>query len=333
MAALSAIHPTLLDVTKRLDPGGKVDNIVEILAQTNDVLEDMVMIEANNITSHVTTTRSGLPDVTWRKLYGGVQPSKSRTLQVTDTIGMLEAYAEIDKKLAAINGNTAAFRMSEDIAFVEAMGQEVASKLFYGNELTNAEQFTGLASRFSSRSAENGSNIICSANPPDGSDNTSIWLIVWGANTVHGIYPKGSKAGWSIDDLGERTSDNIDGNNGKAQVLTTHYAWDFGLSVRDWRYVVRIQIDQEDLTKNAATGPDLVDLMAQALEVVPSLSNGRPVFYCNRNVRSFLRRQIANKTLNSTLSMENIAGKHVVMFDGIPVRRCDALLNTEAAVS
>lgn len=333
MAALSAIHPTLLDVTKRLDPGGKVDNIVEVLAQTNDILDDMVVLEANDVASHVTTARSGYPDVTWRKLYGGVQPSKSRTLQVRDTIGMLEAYAEVDKKLVDLNGNTAAFRMSEDVAFLEAMGQEVASKLFYGNELTNAEQFTGLASRFSSRSAENGSNIICSANPPDGSDNTSIWLVVWGANTVHGLYPKGSKAGWSIEDKGQVTTENIDGSNGRAEVYRTHYAWDFGLSVRDWRYVVRIQIDQEDLTKNAATGPDLTDLMTQALEVVPSLSNGRPVFYCNRNVRSFLRRQMLNKTLQSTLSLENIAGKHVVTFDGIPVRRCDALLNTEAAVS
>jgi hypothetical protein len=36
---------------------------------------------------------------------------------------------------------------------------------------------------------------------------------------------------------------------------------------------------------------------------------------------------------NSTLTMEQIGGKQVMAFAGIPVRRCDALLNTEAAVA
>jgi hypothetical protein len=56
------------------------------------------------------------------------------------------------------------------------------------------------------------------------------------------------------------------------------------------------------------------------------------VFYVSRRIRSFLRRQIANKVLNATLSMETVAGRHVVMFDGIPVRRVDALAADEARV-
>ena len=74
MATLSTIHPTLMDVAKRLDPDGKVDTIVEILSETNEVLEDMVWMEGNLPTGHRTTIRSGLPTPTWRKLYGGVQP-------------------------------------------------------------------------------------------------------------------------------------------------------------------------------------------------------------------------------------------------------------------
>ncbi len=33
--------------------------------------------------------------------------------------GMLETYSEIDKALADLNGNTAAYRLSEDRAFLE----------------------------------------------------------------------------------------------------------------------------------------------------------------------------------------------------------------------
>lgn len=332
MATLATTHPTLLDVTKRLDPQGKIDTIAEIMQQTNEILDDMVWLEGNLPTGHRTTIRTGLPTPTWRKLYGGVQPGKSTTVQVTDATGMLEAYAEVDKALADLNGNTAAFRLSEDRAHIEGMNQEFASTLFYGNESTEPEAFTGFGPRFNSQSAENASNIITSAADPDGSDNTSIWLVVWGPNTVHGIYPKGSKAGMNMEDKGQVTIENVDGNGGRMEAYRTHYRWDCGLSVRDWRYVVRVNLDQEDLVKNAASGPDLIDLMTQAVEMIPSLSMGRPAFYMNRTLRSFLRRQIANKVAASTLTIEQVAGKHVTMFDGIPVRRCDAITNTEAGI-
>jgi hypothetical protein len=331
MAVLSAIHPTLLDVTKRLDPGGKIDIIAEILNETNPILEDMVWIEGNLPTGHRTTVRTGLPTPTWRKLYGGVQPTKSTTIQITDSTGMLEAYAEVDKALADLNGNTAAFRLSEDRAHIEGMNQEIAQTIIYGNEGTEPEAFTGLSPRFNSLSAANGQNIVQNASI-DGSDNASMWLIVWGANTVHGIYPKGSKAGLSVEDKGQVTIENVDGAGGRMEAYRTHYRWDAGLTVRDWRYIVRIQYDQENLTKDAATGPDLTDLLADAIERIPALSMGRPVIYANRRALSFLRRQTAAKVGNSTLTMDQVGGKKVTHFDGIPVRRLDALTNSEAAV-
>lgn len=337
MATLANTHPTLLDVTKRLDANGKVDTVAELLAQTNEVLDDMVWVEANEITSHRSTIRTGLPTPTWRKLYGGVQPTKSTTAQITDGIGMLEAYAEVDKALADLNGNTAAFRLSEERAHIEGLNQEFASKLFYGNSGTAPETFTGFDIRFNDQSANNGDNILTDAATPDNADNASMWLVVWGPNTVHGVYPKGSKAGLSIEDKGQVTIESIDGAGGRMEAYRTHYRWDCGLVVRDWRYVVRIQVDAEDLVKNAASGPDLIDLMAQATELIPSMGMGRPVFYANRKLRGFIRRQIMNKTVNSSLTIDQITRSngalvHVPMFDGIPISRCDALLNTETGI-
>ncbi len=333
MSVLAVTNPTLMDVVSRLDPDKKVAPIVEMLSQTNEILDDMTWLEANELTGHTSVIRTGLPTPTWRKLYGGVQPTKSQTAKIKDSLGMLEAYAEIDKALADLNGNAAAFRLSEDRAFIEGMNIEMAQTLFSGDEGTEPEAFTGFGPRFNSKTALNGENILTSASTPDGTDNSSIWLVVWGPNTAHGIFPKGSVAGLSVADKGQVTIENVDGAGGRMEAYRTHYRWDSGLVVRDWRYVVRIQIDQEDLTKNAASGPDLIDLMTQAIELIPSLSMGRPAFYVNRTVRSFLRRQIANRTINSTLTMENVAGKHVLFFDGIPVRRCDALTNTESGIT
>mgnify|MGYP003650163279 FL=1 len=330
MAVLSTTNPTLADVAKRYDADGKIDTIVEMLAETNEVLEDMTFLEGNLPTGHRTTIRSGLPSSTWRKLNYGVQPSKSTTVQVTDTTGMLEAYAEVDKSLADLNGNTGAFRLSEDRAFLESMNQTMANTLFYGDTGTDPEKFMGLSARYSSTSAESGDNILLGGG--SGSDNTSVWLVCWGPNSIHGIYPKGSQAGLNHHDLGEVTLE--DAANGKYQGYRTHYKWDVGMTVRDWRYAVRIpNIDISALTKDASgASANLVDLMVQAIELLPNTNLGRCVFYGNRTISSILRRQITN-TSNVRLSMDEVAGKRVMSFDGIPFRRNDALTKTEALVS
>ena len=337
MAALATNNPTLLDLANRTDPNGNIATIVEILNQQNEILDDMTWIEGNLPTGHKTSIRSGLPAPTWRKLYGGVQPNKSRVVQVTDTTGMLEAYAEVDKALADLNGNTAEWRLSEDKPFIEGMNQEVASTLFFGNEKTEPEAFTGFAPRFNSLSAENGQNIIDAGGT--GTDNASIYLVVWGENTVHGIVPKGSKAGLQVEDKGQVTIENADGNGGRMEAYRTHYRWDCGLTVRDWRYVVRIaNIDRSNLsavyTNGAFTNSsaNLPDLMFQAMEYIPNLSMGRAAFYMDRRIRTTVRRQVAASTQGSTLEIENVGGKVITTFQGIPLRRVDALAADEARI-
>ena len=330
MAVLSTTNPTLADVAKRYDADGKIDTIVELLAETNEVLDDMTFLEGNLPTGHRTTVRSGLPASTWRKLNYGVQPSKSTTVQITDTTGMLEAYAEVDKALAELNGNTASFRLSEDRAFLESMNQTMANTLFYGDTGTDPEKFMGLSARYNSTTAESGDNIIVGGG--SGSDNTSIWLVCWGPNTCHGIYPKGSQAGLNHQDLGEVTLE--DAANGKYQGYRTHYKWDIGMSVRDWRYIVRIpNIDVSNLTKDASgSSAAKSSIKVTAVAKLPNVNLGRCVFYGNRTISSILRRQITN-TSNVRLSMDEVAGKRVMSFDGIPFRRNDAILNNEALVS
>jgi hypothetical protein len=332
MAVLGTSNPTLADLAKVTDPDGSIADVVEILNATNEILMDMTFLEGNLTTGHRTSIRSGLPTPTWRKLYGGVQPTKSRAVQVTDNTGMMEDYSEVDKALVDMAGNPAAFRLQEDRPHIEGMNQEFASTLFYGDESTAPEEFTGLAARYNSLSAENGDNIVSGGG--SGSDNASIWLICWGPNTCHGIIPKGSKAGIQQRDLGEVTIENADGNNGRMQAYRTHYRWDVGLSVRDWRYVVRIaNIDRSLLTADISTGADLNDLMHQAWTELPSTSAGRCSWYMDKQVMSFLRRQTSNAVQNSTLSVDMVGGTMQTSWGGIPIRRVDALRTNEATVS
>ncbi len=340
MAVLSVNNPTLLDLAQLRDPNGKIADVVEILNETNPILQDMTWVEGNLPTGNKTTVRTGIPGATWRKMYGGVQPNKSTVTTVTDNTGMLEQYAEVDKALADLSGDVSGFRMQEDKPHIEGMNQEIVDTLFYGNEGSEPEAFTGLAPRYNSLSAASGDNIIDALGT--GNDNASIWLIVWSPNTVHGIIPKGSIAGMQVKDHGEVTiEDASDGSNtGRMQAYRTHYKWDAGLTVRDWRYAVRIpNIDKSQLSivydagLFATPSAHLPNLMFQAMDLVPNLAAGRPVFYMSRTILTRLRQQLAASVQNSTLTTSMSGGVFTQFFHEIPIRRTDALAADEARVT
>lgn len=328
MAAIGNTALTYTDWAKRYNDG-RISVIVELLSQTNEILDDMRWVEGNLPTGHRTTVRTGLPQGTWRQLNYGVQPTKSTTSQVNDACGMLETYSEIDKALADLNGNTSEFRLSEDKAFLEGLSQQLAETLFYGDTDATPEKFMGLAPRFNTVNPANGAiaqNVIDGGG--SGTDNTSVWLVVWGDLTVHGIFPKGSKGGLQMRDLGEQTLNDLNGN--RFQGYRTHYKWDAGLTVRDWRYAVRIaNIDVSDLA--GGTPPDLIKMMIKATHKVPSLKTGQPVFYMNRTGRQWLDIQAATKD-NVMLKISEFEGRPVREFLGIPIRTCDQILNTEPRV-
>jgi hypothetical protein len=332
MATLSTSALTLADWAKRIDPDGRVPVVAELLSQSNEVLEDAVFMEGNLPTGHRVVIRTGLPTVYWRAINQGIPTSKSTTAQVDEACGMLEAYSEVDKDLAELNGNTSQFRLSEDTAFLEAMNQTQAQTLFYGNPSTDPKQYLGLASRYSSTSAGNGQNILKGGG--SGSANTSIWLVVWGENTVFCPFPKGSKAGLIHEDLGLNTV--WDSNQGRYQAYRTHYQWKNGLVVKDWRYVVRIcNIDTTITNNNLAA--DLIALMSRALDRIPNFGMGRPVFYMNRTIYSILRLQALNKS-NYALAVEKGLSQfgtamNWLSFNGVPLRRVDQILNTESTIS
>jgi len=340
MTTIASTALTLAEWATRLDPGGKPAAIIEMLGQTNEMLGDMLWMQCNDGAGHKTTVRTGLPTATWRLLNYGVQKSKSTTAQVRDSTGMLEVYSEIDKALADLNGNTAEFRMGEDMAFIEGMNQQMQETVIYGSTSASPELFTGLAPRFNALTAPNGGNIVSAGGT--GGTNTSIWLVGWGQNTCHGLFPKGSKAGLQVRDLGEVPL--ADANNNTYQGYRTHFKWDCGLTVRDWRYVVRIA--NINVTNGAVTGSNLINTLITAVNKLPSIAAAgaspppggtRPgqvntVFYCNRTVRAALDIQAMSKT-NALLTVETRDSRPYTAFRGIPIRICDRIRNDEPNVS
>lgn len=329
---------TLADMAKRMGPDNQIARIIEILEQTNEILTDAMFLEANNITTHRTTIRTGLPEAYWRLLNRGVPKSKSRTAQIDDAIGMLETWSVVDRDLAELNSMKAAFMLSESRAFLESMNQTIAETLFYGNLKAEKAAFTGLAPRYSTldtTKAESAKNVVDAGGT--GSTNTSAWLMVWGDSTAHMIYPKGLPAGLRKEDIGKTTI--LDEDNNEYVGYKTNYSWKTGFVVRDWRYVVRVaNIDTAglaDLINDGAAAPasqKLVRCMIKAHNLIPNIRMGRAAWYVNREVKTMLDLMAAEKS-NVNLTIKNFEGEEVTSFKGIPLRQCDALLNAEDAVA
>jgi hypothetical protein len=336
---------TLLEWAKALDPNGSVAKVAELLNQSNEILTDMPFIEGNLPTGHKTTVRTGIPQGVWRQMYQGVPPVKTLRAQVTDTCGMLENRNEIDKDLADLNGNTAEFRLSEAGGIIEGLNQQMAQTLVYGNTAVNPERFMGLAPRFGAISgAANAQNIIDAGGV--GAVNTSVWLVVWGPDTVTGIFPKGSKAGLVHQDLGE--IDAFDANQNRFRAYADRWQFKLGLTVRDWRYVVRIcNIDTTDLVTQATTQANtaatlLIKLMIRSLARIPFMGKGTAVFYANRTVKEMLAIQALDRSQNAVAFQPGAqqfgqqgpgsVNNGVVTVLGVPVRTVDQILSTEARV-
>src|SRR6516225_753584 len=347
MAVLGATALTYADWAKRVEDGYRIASIIELLSQTNEILEDMLVLEGNLPTGHKTTVRTGLPQATWRLLNQGVPNAKSTTAQIVDTVGNLETYAVIDKDIADLNGNTAEFRLSEVRAFLEGMSQQVAATLIYGNQFVNPERFTGLAPRYSTSNSANSQTAV---NVLSGggalSTNTSMWIHVWGDDTAHATFPKGKITGLQHRDMGEWPVLDASGNT--YQAYRDHFKWEIGYVLRDWRYVVRVSnIDVTLLTGVSAA--NLINLLVRGLYRLPTAPTmatsiqtsdtpevradmGRTVIYCNRVIRTYLDLQAMNKT-NVLLRIEEFDGKPVTTYRGIPVRTVDAILNNETNVT
>jgi hypothetical protein len=350
MATIGNSFYNLIDYYRSLAGNGESieADVVEALATLKPAIGDAIATEANKGASHLHTIRSGLPTVTWGRLYRGIQQSKGSKTQVEDTTGFVEGRSEIDERLLQLTNNEAAVRMDEANGFLEALGQEVESGIFYNDTASTPEKFKGLAARYNTLGGGGAGNQVVNALGA-GSDNTSIWFVTWGESQTTLIYPKGTKAGIERTDRGSQQVLDAGGLPYFAKV--EEFRWHLGLAVRDWRYNARIaNIDLSDVQAGTV---DLYKYMRKAYYKLQgrrctkmfkgngqpnphAAREGRTVIYMNRDMLEALDALATNKGNTDSyvrLTPMELEGKEVMSYRGIPIRETDALLNTETVVS
>lgn len=336
MAVFGGDVLTLAEMKNRLDPDNSVAPIIEMLSRTDEVLEDIPWMEGNLLDGHKTTVRAGLPTPTWRKLNQGVAASRSTTAQVTFPTAQLAARAEADEDVVALGGNTAAARLSETQAQLQALPQGFVDALWYGdpvaNPTTDIAKFPGFHYYFKDDTTGNTKDHII-----DFGDNTSamssIWLVAWDPMVACGIYPKGSTAGLRHRDLG--LQDAFDASNNRYQAWLDDYKWDCGLAVKDWRGIVRIaNIDSADLISTTATQQALITALIQGINKIPAMYRSKVKIYCNSTVATALELgAYADVKAGGGITFQNIGGQMVKTFRGYPLRISNGLTITETVIS
>lgn len=343
MAVQASGVATLLDVLQQMGPDGKQMDIAEVLTQQNELLDDMTWREGNTVSGHRDAVRTSLPTPSFRAINEGVPVTKSGSTPIEETAALLEDFSRVDRELAIMSGDVNAYRLREARPHIIGMGHKMAQTVFYGNAAIDPKGFTGLAPRYNtlvSATSNTATNVIDAGGV--GANNRSIWLIGWSEDTITGIFPKNTKGGLDHEDATNASGQGAhgfpaaaalaDASGNKFMGYEDHWIWRCGLMVKDWRYAVRIaNIDPTLLTLSAATGPNLTDLMTQALELIEDLNGVRAAFYVPRALRAYLRRQMQEKK-GQFMSWDDVGGKRIMNFGEVPVRRTDALNVAEARV-
>ena len=336
MAVINLNYPTLYDLASLPENKDQAD-VINQIAAINPVLEDAPAFPCNDGTKHRTTVKTGLPTVTWTKLYEGIPATKGTRQSVVDTTGMVQSASEVDCRLVDFfekAEDKASIRMDEAESHLEAMAQEGATAIFYHDSSIDPSKPMGFGPRFSDLSAENATQIVDGGGT--GSDNASIWFITWDKTASHLIYPKGTAAGVKRSDKGEQIA--FDASNNRYMVYREEFTWHFGLSVRNWQYVARVcNIDVSDLEKDASSGADIIDLMTEGYyrHKGRRVAKGKTFIYMNTMLVKYLDYQSRNtqgKNLFLTWGEYGPNAKEVLKFRGLPIRECDCLLSTEARV-
>lgn len=329
MATINNDFPTLLDLAKITGPDGSMLPVVEMLTKRSPIVEDAVAKEGNLTTGHRIASRTALPSVAWRRINEGVSPSKTRADTVDETCGILSGKSQIDAKLVELNGGLA-YRAAQDKAFAASMVNEMETGIIYHSTKTAPEKIMGFMPRLDATTNPAGSQIIKADAAAAGADQASILLVGWGLHSVYLIYPKGTKQGLQVRDMGLQQVDDGSGASKSFPGYVTYVDWNIGVAVEDWRYLVRIaNIDTGNLL---TTGRVIIDAMIKATYQMQDLDSVKPVFYVNRTIATYLHMQ-SNDAAKNTITFDNVGGKPVMRFMGIQVRRTDALLNTESPVS
>jgi hypothetical protein len=321
MAVLTAADRlTALEAVKRTQQPWP-NRIIECLTQTNEILMDIPVLEANNGTVHTIVRRETLAESMARRYYEGTSAVATQTDTITEPTQMWQAWSEIDVDLADHTGDPAGLRKTDSIGILNGMGIQQARDLIYGSRQGKAgKDIDGFATRLAKIDNKN----VFDAGGT-GNNLTSLYIAAMGERFLHLIYPRGfGTVGVKQEDKSKQTV--VDGSGKKYEVYQTLFKSQYGIALEDPRSLIRIA--------NIAADTDPEALILLVLKILRRLPNGAStyVLYGNFTIRDIIEKAAIEKN-NVIYSTEDPWGRPLTMLRNLRVRTVEAILDTEARIT
>ncbi len=320
----------------------EIIDVAEVLNETNDMIADAHVQQANDITSHVVSRRTLMPVPTWTKVGAGWSPTAGLVQQVRETIGTLRSRYQAPQQVLDLQPNPAKARQQQERTHIEAMGQEFSRTVISGSMAGSPEEFDGLESRYGSlsstadvRTGAADASYVIDNGDSSASDDTSIWFIQWGPGKVYLVYPRNSAGGGiKREDKGLvlTNADNTAAAAGiTAQIWSfiTEFSWEVGLVIEDTRTVKRLaNIDSVPGQTNSLNEDNIIQIRNNFQ------TPGTISMYVNETVFTQLQILAKDKT-NVIWTPADPLGRPQMMFQDMPVRRMDkqSLTNSETSLT
>jgi hypothetical protein len=334
--------PGLVELVKKLDPDGSAADVAEILSQSTPLIDVIPWFASNQITTHRSTIRTGLPTTSKRRVNEPVASSRGTTAQIVDGMAIFETRCTVDKLLVDLAPTASAkmaVRVEEGSAHIESIGQAVEEEMWYGDITTDDLGFNGFTVRYDTTGGSN-ANSMFDMEGANAGDMGSVWLLGLGPRTVFGIYPQGSVAGLMHHDDGlrDRTdpTEATDAVGGRSMLAYRDiWGWHCGLVVKDWRFALRghscdfAHLRALNNTQSTADGRNLVFTMDAMLDRLPNRSAVQPVFVMSREMKEGYNRLVRALARANIWQPVQVNGMVADNHSGVPILVSDRLRTTE----
>jgi len=330
---------TLAELVNREDPNGQMAQLVDVISETNKIVQDATWIECNDGTKHEDTRTLTEPSGTERLYDEGVTREAGRTEPVIEPVCMLDGLSVVDAAKLRHTPDELASRLMEDQFFLRGMSKTFCTRLFDGNRTTNARQINGINSSVRDYAALSSDYTYDNAGGAASvtANKTSMYIIQWGMKKVNLIYPRNDpngdmRYGIKMEDFGKDLIADRNVGTKSYPAWRTWFECHFGIFIHDPRCIKRV-------VNISTTNIDSVDDFSfnedYLIDAVVDLEydGDGAVIYCNRTVMGQIWKRAKDKAnVNFTVDRDPF-GKPIAMFQTIPIKRVDKITSVQATIS
>jgi len=318
---------TFSEVLRRHAAGMSMLPTANVIESSTPLFADAIWMEANEKLSHIFGQVVKYATAERRAINKGVGTGISQRAKFAEGITMFALYGEVDELLVNMSNDPAAFLADEGAVVAQGIGEQMEDAILYDNAAADPNQIVGISPRMPKhRGATTGKpDTVYSCGAGAASDATSCYIIQWGADRVHMVYPKGSPAGLKREERGKVDIQLTDGT--KYPGYRSYYELSAGLVVRNPRCIARVS-NVETLPSSDA--PITFDALVTAMNAMYKGGEGSVIYAPQRVITKLQLLATAPGTTNLYVDWQSLGGRKVLTFNGSPVRLAERIVYTEA---